>query len=162
MDKRGRKVSLIGLLGGFVLISTVLIFLPKQEKSIEIRLESPESSFYQEGNVQSRLDYERKKLVDPETGEIPENIRAEELKFARHLDFQEQEMKARMAVAGDESAQQAEENVWTSIGPKKHWWPYPSIGHRRNRRRYHSGGRGFRRNLAIRKWWSIMVKKIAS
>lgn len=118
MDKRGRKVSLIGLLGGFVLISTVLIFLPKQEKSIEIRLESPESSFYQEGNVQSRLDYERQKLVDPETGEIPENIRAEELKFARHLDFQEQEMKARMAVAGDESAQQAQENVWTSIGPK--------------------------------------------
>ena len=39
----------------------------------------------QEGNPQERLEYEQNLIIDPITGEVPDNIRKKELKFARKI-----------------------------------------------------------------------------
>ena len=93
-------------------------FIPKHEKENTYSIESPESSFFQEGNVQSRIEYETEMVVDPKTGVIPHNIRQKELQFAKELNLQNQLLKNRLERSDANSAQQNSVLNWSPIGPQ--------------------------------------------
>lgn len=123
MERLKKRLTFINILVGFVLLSIAFVFFPKQEESVaeEIKLESPESSFYEEGNVQSRAEYEAEMLVDPQTGKIPENIRSQELAFAKQLQYQNEELRNQMSRSGKSVVSSPSAlNQWTSIGPQNY------------------------------------------
>lgn len=112
MNKPRISLLLSSAISVFVLVCTILIFIPGEEPIVELR--HVESSFFQEGNVQSRAEYENQMLVDPKLGFVPQDIRKRELNFARQLEFQNELLRNRYA---QEGAAQTQVNTWKSIGP---------------------------------------------
>lgn len=118
-----RKQSLlIGAILCYVLACTVISLKPNHSPETEsVELIAPEASFFQEGNVQSRADYEREMLVDPKTGQLPNNIRQEELKFAKALTIENERLRVRMNRLSVKGGQRGTSmNLWTSIGPQNY------------------------------------------
>ena len=116
-----RKQSLlIGAILCYVLACTVISLKPNHSPETEsVELIAPEASFFQEGNVQSRADYEREMLVDPKTGEVPKDIRSKELKFLNQLKFENEKLRLQKSLAGSDNFNALSVlNQWTSIGPQ--------------------------------------------
>jgi len=116
MNKPKIPFLLFGTISVYILVCTVLLFVP--EKDSPVSLESPKAAFSKEGNFQSRLEYESQMLINPRTGEIPSNIRKKELIFAH--DILEKELDSRFKRLKSENGQDqaSEQLTWTPIGPQ--------------------------------------------
>ncbi|MCK5701299.1 MAG: hypothetical protein KAI29_09105, partial [Cyclobacteriaceae bacterium] len=81
MNKKNLTVFVVG-----VLISTVvMIFIYNGNKPAATDSFYAKAEMFQKDDPFARIEYERKMLVDPVTGEIPDDIRAKELIFASNL-----------------------------------------------------------------------------
>jgi photosystem II stability/assembly factor-like uncharacterized protein len=98
MKTSATKLFLISAV--FVLMTGLIFFWlitpdnPRQISFAEIKLESAprvRSSFspHNRRDAIGRLDYELRRLRDPKTGHIPENMRARELAFVQHIPSRE-------------------------------------------------------------------------
>lgn len=76
-----KSVLLIGLIVLFTIINFELIAQNKKSKNIAKK----NASLYGIGEANERVAYEIKRLHDPSTGKIPDNIRTKELQFAATL-----------------------------------------------------------------------------
>lgn len=110
--------TFIGIIIAFVAICTVLVFSPEKESIQTFELESPESSWNQKENVQSRQEYEQQMIINPQTGKVPTNIRHEELDYLKELNRQNRLRETPNSKSGKSLTAANEENVWTSIGPQ--------------------------------------------
>ncbi|NNJ53441.1 MAG: T9SS type A sorting domain-containing protein [Ignavibacteriaceae bacterium] len=81
MNKKHLTVFIIGVL---VAVCTMVLFYsgnnPKSSDTTYAKAE-----FYTKDDPFARIEYERRMLADPVTGEIPENIRTKEVQFASNL-----------------------------------------------------------------------------
>ncbi len=81
MHKKSLTIFVVG-----VLISTVvMIFIYKGNKPATTDSFYARAEMFQKDDPFARIEYERKMLADPVTGEIPDDIRARELLFASSL-----------------------------------------------------------------------------
>lgn len=113
MNKPRISLLLYSAISVFILVCTILVFTHKEEEPV-VKLNQVESSFFQEGNVQSRVEYEQQMLIDPQLGYVPQDIRKKELEFARQVAFENEKLQSRYEKAG---SQQTQINTWKGIGP---------------------------------------------
>lgn len=115
MTNLRKQTLLIAGLFVYCIACVVLAVLPNAEdQNIEVIVEAPKASFFQEGNVQSRADYEEQMLVDPSLGIVPKGIRKRELSYARQLELESENLLNTFSASGQSQNQL---NTWTGIGP---------------------------------------------
>lgn len=112
MNKAKLSFLLVSSVVIYVLVCTGLLFIPAHQELL--KFENPESSFFQEGNVQSRADYEEQMIVDPISGSVPQDIRRKELTYARQVELQNEILRTRFEKAGTSQTQMT---TWKGIGP---------------------------------------------
>ena len=112
-----KQAIFFSIIAGYILLCIISIFQPKKDENFEISVDTPESSFFQEGNVQSRQDYEAQMLVDPSTGSIPNDIRRRELAFSKSIQDDLIKIKTRLSKAEGNSSNSTLLQNWQGIGP---------------------------------------------
>ncbi len=86
------------------------------DETVEIQL-SARSEIVAKENVQSRQEYEAQRLVDPNTGFIPADIRKKELAFAKN-DYIQNTQSLKKTAAGSNLVDATESLDWTAVGPE--------------------------------------------
>ncbi|MEM7551063.1 MAG: FlgD immunoglobulin-like domain containing protein [Bacteroidota bacterium] len=109
--------SFIGLLSAIFLLLWYYAFSLDQEshKQItsqptvfqELKIPERKSAIYSEEDLEARQNYERRMLIDPKTGSIPEDIHIKEIKFSEEL-----------PVKGVSKNSRQNALSWESLGPE--------------------------------------------
>ena len=81
MNKKNLTVFVVGLL----FAAAAMVFFYNGNKPVSTDLKYTKTEMGPKDDPFARIEFERRMLVDPVTGEIPENIRSKELQFASNL-----------------------------------------------------------------------------
>jgi len=81
MNKKNLTVFVVGLL----IAAVAMVFFYNGNKSVTTDLKYAKTEMGPKDDPFARFEFERRMLVDPATGEIPESIRMKELEFASNL-----------------------------------------------------------------------------
>lgn len=107
------------MLSVWVLISIVRIFLNQHPESIKtVSPPGARSEIGAKENVQSRREYEEMRLTNPNTGEVPLDIRKQELNFAKAQFAEAQRNRIARLPAGTDASENAEALDWIPVGPE--------------------------------------------
>jgi photosystem II stability/assembly factor-like uncharacterized protein len=118
-----KKLKLQGffliMLSVWVLISIVRVFLNQHPESIQtVSPPGARSEIGAKENVQSRREYEEMRLTNPNTGQVPLDIRKQELNFAKAQFAEAQRNGIARQPAGTDASENSEALDWVAVGPE--------------------------------------------
>lgn len=117
MKKMKWQNYLLGAISAYVVIFLSLSFIPYKGEESPIQVPSTPAEIEGREDLQSRDEYERQMLVDPKTGDIPFNIKKDELVFAKQA-YQEQLLQNQPLSTSEADATQS--LAWGQIGPENY------------------------------------------
>ena len=117
MKKMKWQNYLLATVSVYVVIFLSLSFLPQEKVDAPIQVPSTPAEIEGREDLQSRDEYERQMLVNPKTGNIPYNIKKDELSFAKELYREQLLNEIPLSNAGSEAT---EDLAWFPIGPENY------------------------------------------
>ncbi len=113
-----KSTLILSLVVLWSLVALVFVFVPKSnDKEITVEPPTARAEFFSRENVQQRSEYIHQMLANPETNEIPVNMREMENEFVQDFKLKANLNRLKMSAAGANSQNAPSLLTWNSLGP---------------------------------------------